>query len=174
MSARERAKGAAFERQVIAVMRDITRGRMASCHIKAPAALERSGADTEGIAPMSDESTTPDLTPCVLHTGRVDRDGYGRVGRGATAHRTAWVAAHGPVPVGLELHHTCENPACVNADHLLPVTSKQHHALHLSTHCPHGHPFDAENTYARSDYPGRQCRTCKRAAMARYRKAKAA
>jgi hypothetical protein len=123
---------------------------------------------------MHDESTTPVLDACVLHTGRLDRDGYGRVGRGATAHRTAWVAVHGPVAPGLELHHVCENPACINVEHLVAVTHKQHVALHLRTHCAHGHLFDAENTYARPDYPGRQCRACKRAAMARYRKAKAA
>jgi hypothetical protein len=123
---------------------------------------------------MPDEATTDELTACVLHTGCLDRDGYGRVSRGY-AHRAAWEAAHGPVPPRLDLHHVCENPACVNATHLEPVTRKQHmalhaptRALHAPTHCVNGHPFDAANTYARPDR-GRRCRACKRAQDARYR-----
>lgn len=113
-------------------------------------------------------------TACVLHTGYLNRDGYGRVGSsGARAHRVAWETTHGPVPPGLELHHVCENRACVNVTHLLPVTRTQHMALHAPTHCVHGHAFDVENTYVRSDNGRRQCRACYRATAARYRKRKA-
>lgn len=129
---------------------------------------------------MPDESTIP-VTACVLHTGCLDRGGYGHVNvrmgeRVALAHRAAWEAARGPVPAGLQLHHVCKNRACVNVDHLMAVTPKQHMALHPRTHCVNGHPFDAENTYARPDRPGqRECRACHRVAGARhYRKAKAA
>lgn len=47
--------------------------------------------------------------------------GYGRLlrrGRGYLAHRYAWEQAHGPIPEGLCVLHRCDNPPCVNLDHL--------------------------------------------------------
>lgn len=59
--------------------------------------------------------------------------GYGLVhheGRTRIAHIVAWEEKHGPVPKGRELHHTCENKGCVNADHLEPLTRVEHQARH--------------------------------------------
>jgi hypothetical protein len=33
------------------------------------------------------------------------------------------VLAHGPIPEGLQLDHLCRNRACVNPDHVQPVTN---------------------------------------------------
>ena len=41
--------------------------------------------------------------------------------------------AKGPVPEGLELHHKCENPPCVNPKHLKPVTHKINMRLNRHT-----------------------------------------
>lgn len=58
---------------------------------------------------------------CWVWLGAKDRDGYGRVmvdGRTMGAHRIAYEESHGPVPDGLVVMHSCDNPSCVNPDHL--------------------------------------------------------
>lgn len=36
----------------------------------------------------------------------------------ALAHRIAFSLVHGPIPFGMVVMHTCDNPRCVNVDHL--------------------------------------------------------
>lgn len=63
-------------------------------------------------------------TPCWIWTAALARDGYGCtwVGRQIPAHRAYYERAHGPIPYGLVLDHLCKVVACVNPDHLEPVT----------------------------------------------------
>jgi hypothetical protein len=35
------------------------------------------------------------------------------------AHRVIWECAHGPIPEGMIVMHTCDNPPCVRVDHLV-------------------------------------------------------
>jgi len=67
---------------------------------------------------------------CWLWTASTDgdEDGYGHVGvdgkmRGA--HRVAYELAHGPIPKGMMIDHTCHTPLCVRAEHLRLATNKQ-------------------------------------------------
>lgn len=81
-------------------------------------------------------------TGCHLWTGGVDKDGYGKFQvlisykhqAHVRAHRFAWEDMHGPLPSGALLLHSCDQPACVNPDHLHPGTQKQNIAEALQRH----------------------------------------
>lgn len=122
---------------------------------------------------------------CVIFTGAKTERGYGVIQCGLgigtdKAHRVVYEATVGPIPEGLTLDHLCANPACVNPDHLEPVsraenTRRQWDAGRADpgrknrdkTHCAHGHEYTQENTGR--DHKGRVCRTCARERTRKYR-----
>jgi hypothetical protein len=58
-------------------------------------------------------------------------NGYGNFnfsGEYMPAHRAAFVLLVGPVPEGLDVCHTCDNPPCCNPDHLFPGTRMENMA----------------------------------------------
>jgi hypothetical protein len=121
---------------------------------------------------------------CLEWPGAHHPKGYGQIGFRSklfATHRVAYEAAKGPIPPGYQIDHLCRNPSCCNADHLEAVTPREntrrgkaglHHALkqRAKTHCPRGHPYDAENTYVCK----RGKRSCKRCAIERQRVRRAA
>lgn len=110
---------------------------------------------------------------CWEWTAGCNRKGYGKFSLdGATrqSHRISWELANGQIPEGLCVLHRCDNPPCCNPAHLFLGTHadnhadrslKGRHANQRKTHCPNGHEYTPENTYATHGGLWRQCLACR-------------
>lgn len=117
-----------------------------------------------------------DLPPeaCWIWTGYTNRDGYGHWNK-EQAHRVFYEHLIGPIPPGLQIDHLCRVRACVNPNHLEPVTIRENCLRSQSvaaklagrTHCINGHEFTPENT--RNTLGFRVCRACDRKRTAEYK-----
>ncbi len=69
---------------------------------------------------------------CWIWIGAHNGRGYGHMNLSAGkarkyvgAHRIAWEMENGPIPAGMYVLHTCDNPPCVRASHLYVGTQSQ-------------------------------------------------
>lgn len=123
---------------------------------------------------------------CWLWGGSCDRKGYGQLRLAQRGPGSLQYATHislqivgRPVPNGLSACHTCDNPGCVNPDHLFIGTHKENMADcvakgrsskppiavkgqgRLTDRCRKGHPLTADDIY-QIPKGGQSCRQCRR------------
>ena len=114
-----------------------------------------------------------DPAGCWEWQGGRNNKGYGQIQLGAQmklTHRLAYEFCVGPIPKGLHVCHSCDNPACVRPSHLWTGT-QSHNMQDMAdkkrgwagrTLCKYGHPLDGVSGPRKHRY----CRTCTRASGA--------
>ena len=82
------------------------------------------------MAPLMTGHARAHLQPCIEATGSLNAHGYGHIrheGKVVRAHRLAYAKANGLTLediAGQVVRHTCDNPACINVEHLEPGTQQ--------------------------------------------------
>jgi hypothetical protein len=129
----------------------------------------------------------PHPNGCVEWSGVKNRDGYGilsgkRFCSSRLAHRNSFTLHVGPIPDGALVCHKCDNPSCINPDHLFLGTVRDNNVdrankgrtvspFKISDFCKRGHRFTEEIIYKKPN-GNRLCRICDNDRRQRIRKAK--
>ena len=95
---------------------------------------------------------------CRWFTGPLSKQGYGRFmikRKKHLAHRWAYEQQVGEIPEGLVVRHKCDNPSCVNIDHLELGTHKDN-TLDAITRGRRGTKITAEDVVKIRNMPNKE------------------
>jgi hypothetical protein len=132
------------------------------------------------VAERFTEKYMVDTAGCWLWRASMNNNGYGQIAIGTKdggdrrrvlAHRLSYELARGPIPEGMSLDHLCRKPACVNPDHLEPVSHAENmrrsRGYRRKTECKSGHALTPDNLVPRAGKEGQfRCKACLDAARA--------
>jgi HNH endonuclease/CENP-B-like protein len=126
---------------------------------------------TQGFSPNFIERFWAKVTiadSCWLWTGATTPFGYGVLSTGTwmyarryqqiLAHRASWILHYGPVPIGLQVLHHCDNPPCCRPDHLWIGTQKEnmHDMIKKGRHFTQGLPQNRAGENPQAKLTGQQ------------------
>jgi hypothetical protein len=110
---------------------------------------------------------------CLEWTGWRVATGYGMTafrGRSRPTHRLMYLVTKGPIPPGMQVLHKCDNPPCLNPQHLEIGTGQENmrqsvqrgrHYEAVKTHCDQGHELSGDQVHVEKN-GRRHCKVCSR------------